>query len=638
MSVPMDLRIEYVDRPPYGLLRAPDDFSRPAWTRIRALVLGLEPNAAISEYEIRLEWATVLSVAGSLSMLRDEFGFGTTYNDAAKTHLLRYRQEVATIRQMAGGLHLHIEQSDVQRELEKRGLTRRRLTSHQLRDTARMVSVPNGANFSVPGAGKTTVALAVHLLSRRDDTHLLIVAPKNAFGAWDEAIVDCMDPDVASEWNISRLTGGRDNIRAALQHPAKRMIVSYDQLPRVQELIGLFVARQPVHVILDESHRMKAGEQSQRGSALLRLAHYPVRRDILSGTPIPRSIEDIGPQLDFLWPGQGLGWRAARSVPSSEVLEGLYVRTTKHELGLPTIERHFVPVEMSTPQIALYSVIREEVIKRLSGIRVTGKVDLISAKRSVMRLLQVSSNPILVVRRMTEESPDTYVHDDPKIEAIFRGIVEEFDSPKIVTACELARRLARKGHRSVIWTSFTKNVERLAELLKDLGSTYIHGGVDTGDAEDPDTREGRLRLFHEKNGKCQVLIANPAACAEGISLHKVCHHAIYVDRTYNAAHYLQSVDRIHRLGLAPGTETHIYVLESIAPNVVGAIDYSVRRRTIDKLRVMSVALDDYDLRRLALDEEEGDAPLDYDVTLEDLSDIVMELTGEATQPGEDEAM
>lgn len=632
----MDLRIEYVDGPPHGLLRASATFPRPAWTRIRALVLGVEPNAAFLGGEIRSEWATVLSVAANVSQLRQEFGFGTTYNEAARHHLHRYRQEVLAVRQMSGRLHAEISEAEIPSELARHGLTKRKLTRAQIRDTARLVSLPNGANFSVPGAGKTTVALAVHLLSRRHDTHLLIVAPKNAFGAWDEVVLDCMSPDLAPQWGIVRLTGGYDSIRSALQHPELRMIVSYDQLPRVHELIVHLLASRPVHLVLDESHRMKAGEFSQRGSSLLRLAHFPVRRDILSGTPIPRSIEDIGPQLDFLWPGQGLGQQAARSRRASEAIKGLYVRTTKQELGLPNIKRHFEAVEMSAPQVAFYSLIRQEVIKRLSGVRVTGNVDLIAAKRSVIRLLQVSSNPIMVVRRLTYEAPDTYPYDDPKVEAIFRGIVEDMDSPKLLAACRLAREFAEDGHRSVIWTSFTENVERLAELLKDLGATYIHGGVDTGSPDDPNTREGRIKLFHEKNGHCRVLVANPAACSEGISLHKVCHHAIYVDRTYNAAHYLQSVDRIHRLGLPPRTDTHIYILESVAPNVVGAIDYSVRRRTIDKLRVMSEVLDDYDLRQLALDEEEGEAPLDYDVTLEDLSDLIMELSGEAAQPGKDE--
>ncbi len=632
----MDVRVEYLDEQQQGRLSVSDGFSRSAWNRICALVLGEQTDAEIVGNNIYVEWAIVLTIASGISSLRNQFGFTVTYNESAREYLKRYRDEVYAVRATTRHLTLEIKESEIEPRLEASGFTRRRLTSAQVRDISKIVSLRNGANFSVPGAGKTTVAVAVHLLTRDEGTHLLVVAPKNAFGAWDEVISDCMDSAIADEWRIARLTGGYENIRSTLQNPPMRMMINYDQLTRARDIVARFLATHPAHLVLDESHRMKAGSRSQRGGTLLRLAHLPFRRDILSGTPIPRSIEDIVPQLDFLWPGQGLGRRVTDAPRPSEALRDIYVRTTKGELGLPDIERHFIPVEMSAPQMALYSVIRKEVLKRLSGIRATGNVDLHSAKRSVMRLLQVSSNPILVVRRLAEEVPDTYRYDDPRVEAIFRGIFEDYDSPKITKACELARNLARDGHRSVIWTSFTENVERIATLLSDLGATFIHGGVDTGDADDPSTREGRIRLFHEEKGRCQVLVANPAACAEGISLHKVCHHAIYVDRTYNAAHYLQSVDRIHRLGLLPETETHIFVLESVAPNIVGAIDYSVRRRMIHKLHTMSEALEDFDLRRLALDEEESDAPLDYDITLDDLADVIEELSGNAASPSENE--
>jgi hypothetical protein len=32
-----------------------------------------------------------------------------------------------------------------------------------------------------------------------------------------------------------------------------------------------------------------------------------------------------------------------------------------------------------------------------------------------------------------------------------------------------------------------------------------------------------------------ILIANPAACSESVSLHKVCHHAIYLERTFTCS-------------------------------------------------------------------------------------------------------
>jgi len=142
-------------------------------------------------------------------------------------------------------------------------------------------------------------------------------------------------------------------------------------------------------------------------------------------------------------------------------------------------------------------------------------------------------------------------------------------------------------------------------------------------------------VFHSRDMTCRVLVANPAACSEGISLHRVCHHAVYVDRTYNAAHYLQSVDRIHRLGLEPGTNTFVYVLESVAPGVIGSIDYSVRRRLITKLNMMAAALEDIDLQQLALDEQQAEEPIDYDIRFEDIVDLINELSG-AAPPLEEE--
>ena len=60
----------------------------------------------------------------------------------------------------------------------------------------------------------------------------------------------------------------------------------------------------------------------------------------------------------------------------------------------------------------------------------------------------------------------------------------------------------------------------------------------------------------------KVIIANPFAVAESISLHKACHNAIYLERSFNCAHFLQSKDRIHRYGLKDGDITNYYYLVS----------------------------------------------------------------------------
>ena len=82
--------------------------------------------------------------------------------------------------------------------------------------------------------------------------------------------------------------------------------------------------------------------------------------------------------------------------------------------------------------------------------------------------------------------------------------------------------------------------------------------------------------------------------------------------------------------------THVRVLESVAPHGMGSIDYSVRRRLVEKLRVMSTVLNDADLHELMLEEDEAEAPVDWDVSVDDILDVIRELKGEATPPDSDE--
>lgn len=632
----MTITLEYFERDSKGRITGSAELPESVWVRVTSLATHVQPDTTVTARVIELDWAALLSMVARLSDLRREFNFRIEYSEAAKQQLIKFRQEYMALR--APAMALDLSEDTVQERLATHGFGRL-LKDHQRRDVVRMAAQRNGASFSVPGAGKTTVAFAVHLLTRTAGTHLLVVSPKNAFSAWDEVIEEALlaSSPAADLSPFVRLEGGGDSIRSTLRDEPRRAIISYDQIIRVPEILADFMRAHRVHLIVDESHRMKGGTFSQRGAILLSLAHLAVRRDILSGTPIPNSISDIAPQVDFLWPGQGIGRRVLDSDQPSAILRPLYVRTTKHELDLPRIIRRYLPVGMSDSQLALYSLVRDALLQRLAGVSPTANIDLARARTAVMRLLQISSNPILAVRSMTFEQMDDFLHNDRTLETVFNQIVEERDSRKLGAAVQLVGDILGRDRnaRVVVWSAFTENVERLTELLSEYGATFIHGNVPVGSADDPNTREGRIRQFHADNMSCRVLVANPAACSEGISLHRVCHNAIYIDRTYNAAHYLQSVDRIHRLGLEPGTETSIYILESVAPGVIGSIDYSVRRRLIAKLNMMATALEDMDLRQLALDEQEGDEPIDYDITLDDIVDLVNELSATAEVPGEE---
>jgi SNF2 family DNA or RNA helicase len=199
-------------------------------------------------------------------------------------------------------------------------------------------------------------------------------------------------------------------------------------------------------------------------------------------------------------------------------------------------------------------------------------------------------------------------------EELLADVLASGDSPKIALACARARELAAQGKKTIIWSVFVRNVELISQRLADLGADFIHGGVETGNDDEEETRERKITRFHS-DSSAYVLVGNPAACGESISLHTVCHHAIYVDRSFNVAQYLQSEDRIHRLGLAPEQETIVELL--ISPNT---IDETVDIRLRSKVRRMAEVLDDpnlhidpvnFDIEDDELDEEDLSALIEH---------------------------
>lgn len=467
----------------------------------------------------------------------------------------------------------------------------RQLSTHQLRNVRRIAALPAAATFSVPGAGKTTEALAYFVYRSEPGDQLLVVAPKNAFAAWDEQIAECL-PSASTPF--VRLTGGRERIRLALIDSPRFMLITYQQLARLPDLIAQHLAQHRVFAFLDESHRIKAGVGASSARAVLGLSHLPVGKLVMSGTPMPQSSADLVPQFRFLYP----------EIPANEdtvvdLMRPIYVRTNKAELGLPPVTRTLVPLEMAPVQAELYGLMRKEVAREAStALNSQGRQAFRALGRSVARLLQFVSNPSLLSAQIG------FAHSE-----LLAAVLAEGEGPKLEYVLRRARRLSREGNKVLIWSSFVRNVEYMSSRLADLGAVFIHGGVDAGSEDDGDTREGKIKAFHD-DPNVRVLVANPAAASEGVSLHRICHHAIYLDRTFNAAHYLQSEDRIHRFGLAPDQPTYVEIVECR-----GTVDETVRSRLGFKIGQMAAALEDSSLAPdpIPIDPADADAedPEDY---------------------------
>lgn len=447
----------------------------------------------------------------------------------------------------------------------------RPLTEQQLRNICKLAALPSGATFSVPGAGKTTEALAFFFSRATSEQDLLVIAPKNAFAAWEEQLSECVPK---RPYRFVRLRGGHERIARLLDDKPRFALITYQQLTRVRELVAGYLAQHPSYVILDESHRIKSGIEKATAQAVLSFAHLPVGKLVMSGTPMPQAVEDLLPQFAFLYP----------ELPATrenvvELIRPIYVRTTKAELGLPPVERVLTQLSMAPVQAELYSLMKYEVAREAKhALSIPTRQALRTLGKSVARLLQFVSHPALLSSHIGFAQPD-----------LLRAVLAEGDGPKLEYLLKKVRHVAGTGQKVLVWSSFVRNVEYIANRLSDLGAVYIHGGVDAGDEDDDESREGKIRLFHD-NKNVRVMVANPAAASEGISLHRICHFAIYLDRTFNAAHYLQSEDRIHRIGLKPTDKTIVEIVEC-----EGTIDETVRHRLGFKVAAMAAALNDTSL-------------------------------------------
>jgi SNF2 family DNA or RNA helicase len=489
-------------------------------------------------------------------------------------------------------------------ELLAEGRFVRQLRPFQLRDLARALSLSHGANFSVPGAGKTSVAYAVYEAERvrgRVD-RLLVVAPLSAFDAWIEEAEECLDPVPL----IARLDG-------RMPRDVEVLLVNYQRLVARYDRIASWALGGRTHAILDEAHRMKRGRGGEWGRACLNLAHLAVRRDILTGTPAPQHPSDFEALMEYLWPHQSRrilpsGVAIADPPPTvmadvSRRLRPLFARTRKDELGLDAPSLRVEVVGMKPLQAEIYAALRTR-MGRAARTSMRDRTMFGDLGVVVMYLLEAATNPALLATAIGSEPsravwPPDPIPDGSTLAEKVRSYGRYETPRKFETLATMVDANAGLGRKTLVWSNFVANLLELERVLAPHRPALIYGGVPSGEETDPLTRESELRRFRSEDD-CRVLLANPAAMSEGVSLHHVCHDAIFVERTFNAGQYLQSIDRIHRLGLARGTETRITFLVS-----EGTIDETVDDRVRVKAERLAAMLSDANLVTMALPDEDA---------------------------------
>ena len=462
---------------------------------------------------------------------------------------------------------------------------KRKLKPFQFKNVQKLVSSNSGATFSVPGAGKTSEILATYsyFKSFAPDLKLLVISPKNAVSAWDEEITLCLHNHNDYNENIKNLktksfrgqmafiTDGYENAKFILDQNPDLSIITYDSNANYQDILAEFLSKNNVMCAVDESHRIKSfpkinsfGElKGSRSYSVLNLSGLFKHKFIMSGPPMPQNRLDLKSQFGFLFPE-----RISNNSFYND-LKSLYVRTTKKDIGLLDFNAIYIDVKMSSEHQELYDKIKNIQLRKFESRR--DQHTLKKLKRCIMYLLQVSSNPRIVSDNDFLETVQNMGLDNLITES----------SNKFKAVCDLTNELVSKNEKVLIWTNFKMNIDLLKHELSHFDPVIIDGRVGAGEVDDIDSRKFNINKF-KNDPNCKVFIANPAAASEGISLHingngkKVCSNAIYLDRNFNCSQFLQSVDRIHRIGSKETPNIYIFrTLNSVDMRVQDRLDFKV---------------------------------------------------------------
>lgn len=494
----------------------------------------------------------------------------------------------------------------------------RTLKSYQIKPVIHAINCFFTANFSVPGSGKTTMAYAAYsvLKERQIVEKIIVIGPRSSFMPWEDEYESCFQKE-ANSFRI--VDSGSQNLIEKISEN-ELILLTYNMASLITDDLIEILSTFNCILVLDESHNVKRFDGGVWAQSVLKIAPFAKRRLILTGTPMPKDLLDLWTQFTFLWPyqnllGGALSYKYMTEEPNSlnnirEIIFPFYSRVTKNQLDLPLPTFNEIIVPLNRVQKSIYSTLATKALREIVKAPLE-RLKLRNWQRAkIIRLLQAASNPSLLTEYSKDfRIPPLHIEGLSVVKLIER--YSEYEIPsKIVKANSLIRNLIDDGEKVIVWETFVHNIETLGKILDDLDPILIYGKVPRDETENESmNREKRIREFKNDENP-RVIIANPMCLAESVSLHKICKHAIYVDRSFNAAQYIQSMDRIHRIGLKPEDQVTYHLLIS-----KDTIDEVVNTRLLSKYEKMLKMLNDdfsiLDLDSCLSDVSDSDFDADY---------------------------
>lgn len=445
------------------------------------------------------------------------------------------------------------------------------LDDHQAVNVARM-TLPDGWGacvFDEQGTGKTVSTVATYdtLAARGEAQRLLIVAPKSMVGEWGAEFAKF----AGDLYQVATVQGTRAQKLAALRGREDVVVLNYETATSMLDELVLLARRSRTVLVVDESYNVK-NPDAGRTVALAGLREWCTRAYVLCGTPAPNASHDVISQASLV--DHGAAFAGLELDPDPDIARAqvqtvldrdtVYTRNLKQTVlpDLPGRTFSEVMVDLAPGQRALYDDAAGHLVDDLKSV-----TDAQFARTRAAFVNRGSS----LLRICSDPDPAPVAGQDGGVDGEVPGKVAALDGI-------LRRLVVEQGEKVVLWSYYRRTLDRLADRYAHLGLVRIDGSV-----TDNDERRSAVRRFQDDPGT-RVFLGNPAAAGAGVTLHAA-RYAVYESLGAQAAHHMQSLDRIHRRG----QDREVHYITLLARDTVEEVHY---RRLLTKAEAQAQLLGD----------------------------------------------
>ena len=386
----------------------------------------------------------------------------------------------------------------------------------------------NGILADDMGLGKTLQAIvALAQYQRKDGKISLIVCPTTLLYNWKEEFAK-FNPKM----KVMVVDGTPSQRKKTIEemHSSDVIITSYTLL---QKDIDSYKEYPFSYVILDEAQHIKnRGTRNARSVKMVQAEN----RLILSGTPIENSLEELWSLFDFLMPGfLGSFDRFVEKyvrVSGKELTKNLeylrkkvapfILRRMKCDVldDLPPVSENVYHCQLSNIQQELYRSYAESARDELVKLVERDGFDRVQIHvlATLTRLKQICCHPAIFAKEKAEAG----------------------DSAKYEMLLELLQTLVEGGHKTVIFSQYTRMLQIMREDFEGRGIrfSYLDG-----------SSKNRLETVKHFNEDATIPVFLVSLKAGGTGLNIVgADTVIHYDMWWNPAVESQATDRVHRIG------------------------------------------------------------------------------------------